>query len=120
MKTQAKLTAHVLDTLRGRPAAGVAWTLERHEGAAAWILLAEGATNADGRSDGPMIRGAALETGRYRLRFDIGDYFRACGAPLPDPPFFDWVAIEANLQAGERYHVPLLASPWSYTTYRGS
>jgi 5-hydroxyisourate hydrolase len=118
-----------LDTYHGGPGVGIAWTLETQAesgesgsagGAPGWSTLAEGVTNADGRTDGPLLEGSALQTGRYRITFQIGAYFRGRGLTLPEPPFLDVVVVQVSLQAGESYHVPLLTSPWSYSTYRGS
>lgn len=116
----AKLSTHVLDTYHGGPGAGIAWTLETQAAAGAWSLLAEGVTNADGRTDAPLLEGAALKTGVYRITFQFGAYFAGRGLELPEPPFLDAVVVQVSLQAGEAYHVPLLTSPWSYSTYRGS
>lgn len=115
-----KLSTHVLDTYHGRPAAGMKWCLEGAPSGEGWEILASGATNADGRTDGLLLEGAALTTGRYRLTFGVGAYFEAAGLDLPEPAFLGEVVIQVNLIAGERYHVPLLVSPWSYSTYRGS
>ena len=116
----AKLSTHVLDTLHGRPAAGVRVELHRIEGREARLIV-ETRTNADGRTDRPLLEGVAVTRGRYRLTFHIGDYFRATGVALPDPPFVDRAVIQFGItDAAAHYHVPLLASPWSYTTYRGS
>ena len=114
----AGLTTHVLDTANGRPAAGVAVRL--YSVAHERILLSSAATNADGRTDAPLLDSDALQTGGYELEFDIGPYFAECDAGLASPPFLDTVVIRCSLRAGERYHVPLLVSPWSYSTYRGS
>jgi 5-hydroxyisourate hydrolase len=79
------------------------------------------ATNADGRCEAPLLEGGALVPGRYRLVFGAGDYFRRLGAALPDPPFVDEVTIDFGIaDANAHYHVPLLVSPWAYSTYRGS
>ena len=84
-------------------------------------LVGSHRTNEDGRTATPLLAGATIETGRYRLSFDIADYFRACGLKLADPPFLDVVHIDFGIaDAGADYHVPLLVSPWSYSTYRGS
>jgi 5-hydroxyisourate hydrolase len=115
-----RLTTHVLDTMHGRPAAGLGVVLHRIDGAAAMALKSL-TLNADGRADGPLLEGAALAAGRYRLVFAVGRYFAQAGVPLPDPPFLDEVPVDfciADPQA--HYHVPLLVSPWSYSTYRGS
>ncbi|MDN3922748.1 hydroxyisourate hydrolase [Roseateles violae] len=118
-----KLTTHVLDTMQGRPAAGMAVRLYRLDGldghkveAIKSLLL-----NADGRADAPLLEGPALEPGRYRLVFGVADYFRGCGVELPEPPFLDEVPLDFGIaDESAHYHVPLLASPWSYSTYRGS
>lgn len=110
------LTTHVLDTMHGRPAAGVSLRLKRDG-----KLVAEAITNRDGRCDAPLLAGAAMSPGAYRLEFDVGDYYREFGVPLPQPAFLDVVAIEfAIADGGAHYHVPLLVSPYAYSTYRGS
>jgi len=114
----ARLTTHVLDTAHGAPARGVAVRL--YSLAQQRTLLATSRTNSDGRTDTPLLDGDALETATYELEFDIGDYFANAGVEVSDPPFLDTVVIRVSLRSGERYHVPLLASPWSYSTYRGS
>lgn len=108
------LSTHVLDTARGLPAAGVAVVLE--QGAA---TLFEGRTDADGRC--PGLRALTLPEGSYRLRFAVAAYFRAGGAALPEPPFLDEVSVDFGIaEADSHYHVPLLVSPFGYSTYRGS
>jgi 5-hydroxyisourate hydrolase len=110
------LTTHVLDTMHGRPAAGVTLRLSRGGQA-----LASGLTNVDGRCDGPLLTSEALTPGAYRLEFDVGDYFREMGVPLPSPAFLDTVVIDFGVSEGAaHYHVPLLVSPYGYSTYRGS
>lgn len=118
-KTDGRLSTHVLDTLSGHPAAGV--TIELYEiGASARGLLVSASTNSDGRTDAALIAGEPLRIGSYELSFHIGAYF-AQRAPLADPPFLDVVPIRFAIAEPEgHYHVPLLATPWSYTTYRGS
>lgn len=112
-----RLTTHVLDTANGCPAAGMAFALYRRGTEQA---LARGNTNADGRCDAPLLEGA-LEAGRYELRFGVADYFRTQGSVLPDPPFLDEVTLAFGISDPQgHYHVPLLVSPWSYSTYRGS
>ena len=114
------LTTHVLDTARGRPAEGVRIALYRLSSGGR-ERLAEAVTNADGRTDAPLYDNASLKRGTYRLEFDVAAYFKSRGVQLPDPPFLDRVALDfgiANEQ--QHYHVPLLVSPWSYSTYRGS
>ncbi|TDP71482.1 hydroxyisourate hydrolase [Roseateles toxinivorans] len=115
-----KLTTHVLDTMHGSPAAGMAVRLYRLDGPAVQPLKSL-LLNADGRADGPLLEGEALEAGRYRLVFGVADYFRARGVELPEPAFLDEVPLDFGIaDADSHYHVPLLASPWSYSTYRGS
>lgn len=115
-----KLSTHVLDTAHGRPAARVVIALFVAEGDR-WIPVTRALTNADGRTDAPLLTGDAVKPGRYRLCFAMGDYFRAAGMKLPDPAFVDVVTLDFGLaEAGGSYHVPLLASPWSWSTYRGS
>lgn len=119
--TTGRLSTHVLDTVSGRPAPGVKITL--HEiGASARGLLKETITNADGRTDAPLIGGEPLRVGTYELAFHIGAYFASRKhAIVADPPFLDVVPIRFAIAEPEgHYHVPLLATPWSYTTYRGS
>jgi 5-hydroxyisourate hydrolase len=115
------LSTHVLDTMNGRPAAGMAVTLQRVDGDRI-ETLAELTLNADGRSDGgPLLDAAAMVAGRYRLRFAVAPYFRALGLSLPEPPFLDTVQLDFGIaETDGHYHVPLLVSPWSYSTYRGS
>ncbi len=115
-----RLTTHVLDTANGRPAAGMAVSLFRVENGLR-RPVASTATNADGRCDAPLLEGAKLEKGIYELEFEAGAYFAARGAALPDPPFLDRVVLRFGVaDADAHYHVPLLVSPWSYSTYRGS
>ena len=115
-----RLTTHVLDTANGCPAAGVRVDLFAMEPGGE-RRLAGARTNADGRCDSPLVEGAAFAAGIYELRFHAGDYFRGRGATLPDPAFLDVVTIRFGIaDAGQHYHVPLLISPYSYSTYRGS
>lgn len=115
------LSTHVLDTMNGCPAAGMAVTLERVGSDGRAETLRSLTLNADGRSDGPLLETAAATIGRYRLRFGVAAYFRALGVALPEPPFLDQVQLDFGIaDADGRYHVPLLVSPWSYSTYRGS
>ena len=113
-----QLNTHVLDTYHGTPAAGVAIELTRI--GAVRESLARATTNADGRCEAPLLAGEALRPGQYELAFDVEGYFRARGVALPQPAFLSTVVIRFGLAAGQKYHVPLLASPWSYSTYRGS
>lgn len=111
------LTTHVLDTMHGKPAAGVSVRLLTASG----DELASARTNADGRCEGPLLEGEALERGYYRLEFEIGDYFRDLGVALPTNAFLETVVIDFGVdEAGGKYHVPLLVSPFGYSTYRGS
>jgi 5-hydroxyisourate hydrolase len=108
------LSTHVLDTMHGRPAARMTVVLSGPGGE-----LARGVTNADGRCPGLAPDG--IEPGRYALRFAVADYFRSLGVALPDPPFLDEVTVDFGVSAGGgHYHVPLLVSPFAYSTYRGS
>ena len=110
------LTTHVLDTTLGRPAAGVAVRLKR-----AGETVVATTTNADGRCDSPLLTGEAIIAGAYRLEFDVGAYYRGLGVALPEPAFLDTVVIEFGIaDEGAHYHVPLLVSPFGYSTYRGS
>ncbi len=114
-----RLTTHVLDTMRGRPAAGMTVELYR-VGSDGTAALVTAVTNDDGRCDAPLLEGDALEKGRYELVFHVGDYFDDA-AGLSDPPFLDTVPVRfAMADPASHYHVPLLVSPWSYSTYRGS
>ena len=116
--TMGRLTTHILDTAHGRPAAGVAIRLFAAGGGRR--LVASTVSNADGRTDEPLAEGDAMATGCYELEFDIGPYFAARGMNTGEPAFLDTVVIRFSVASGEHYHVPLLASPWSYSTYRGS
>ncbi len=115
-----RLTTHVLDTAHGKPAAGITIALYRNVGER-YVLVKDATTNADGRCDGPLLQGEAFAVGRYRLVFAAGAYFAAQDKALPDPPFVDLVTIDFGVADGSaHYHVPLLVSPWSWSTYRGS
>ena len=112
-----RLTTHVLDTARGKPGAGMRIDLFRGEGE----LLKSVETNSDGRCDAPLLEGADLARGVYQLVFHAGRYFAALDPDLPDPPFVDQVVLRFGIaEPDQHYHVPLLVSPWSYSTYRGS
>jgi 5-hydroxyisourate hydrolase len=116
-----KLTTHVLDTMNGCPAAGMAVTLWRLPVQGPAELVRQLHLNDDGRADAPLLQGDTLLPGRYRLVFEVAAYFRARGALLPEPPFLDQVPLDFGLaDPAAHYHVPLLTSPWSYSTYRGS
>ncbi|MDJ0833554.1 MAG: hydroxyisourate hydrolase [Gammaproteobacteria bacterium] len=114
------LTTHVLDTANGCPAAGVSVKLFRIDSEDRQLLL-QTVTNADGRTDQPLLAGDALQSGHYELVFEVADYFAGQGEQLDDPPFLDQVVLRfAIAHPAQHYHVPLLVSPWSYSTYRGS
>lgn len=114
-----RLTTHVLDTASGKPAAGLAielWNLADGK-----RILRSVTTNADGRSDGPLLEGSDFRAGCYELRFMAGDYLRRAGFKLQEPPFLDVIPIRFGIaDASQHYHVPLLLSPYGYSTYRGS
>ena len=115
-----RLTTHVLDTARGCPAAGLRIELSVREGAA-WKLIKTVHTNADGRTDVPLMADGALSVGEYQLLFYAGDYFRGAGMTLPQPAFLERVPLVFGVaDVNAHYHVPLLCSPWAYSTYRGS
>jgi 5-hydroxyisourate hydrolase len=114
-----RLTTHVLDTAQGKPGAGIKVDLYRVDRERRLLKSVE--TNGDGRCDQPLLEGAAFEGGTYELVFHAGSYFRGAGVALPDPPFVDQVVLRFGIaEPGAHYHVPLLVSPWSYSTYRGS
>jgi 5-hydroxyisourate hydrolase len=113
------LTTHVLDTARGRPAAGLRIELYRLDGAAR-MAVAEALSNADGRTDAPILPERDFETGLYELVFHAGAYLRATGQAGQTPVFLDTVPIRFGMAEKVHYHVPLLLSPYGYTTYRGS
>lgn len=115
-----KLSTHVLDTAQGKPGAGV--RLELYAvGPAGRTLLRSATTNQDGRCDAPLLEGEALRAGMYELVFAAGDYFAAQGVDLPEPRFIDRVTIAFGIaRTDQNYHVPLVLTPWSYSTYRGS
>jgi 5-hydroxyisourate hydrolase len=115
-----KLSTHVLDTAHGRPAAGVRVELYALDGTKRTLLKQE-TTNADGRCASALLEGDALRAGQYELVFGAGDYFAAQGVALPEPRFIDRVTIAFGIaDASQNYHVPLVVTPWSYSTYRGS
>ena len=110
------LTTHVLDTMHGQPAAGVSLRLIR-DGQA----VAKAVTNLDGRCDKPLLANGEMAPGAYRLEFDVGEYFRDLGVPLPSPAFLETVVVDFGVaDTRAHYHVPLLVSPFGYSTYRGS
>jgi 5-hydroxyisourate hydrolase len=115
-----KLSTHVLDTANGIPAAGMRIELAVDDNGR-WKKLADVATNAQGRTDAPLMEGAAMKSGKYRLSFHVADYFRGRQMPIANPAFLDVVPVVIGISdAGGQYHVPLLVSPWAYSTYRGS
>ena len=118
--TDGRLTTHVLDTASGQPARGMALALFRLGGNGGRTLLARTATNHDGRCDQPLLQGDAFAVGRYEILFQVGSYFQEHRAGLPEPPFLDEVPLRFGLAEHAAYHVPLLVSPWSFSTYRGS
>jgi 5-hydroxyisourate hydrolase len=113
-----RLSTHILDTTHGKPADGVAIRLfallDAREAIAAAV------SNADGRTEHPLLEGSMMRTGSYELEFDIGEYFRSQDLTLGDPAFLETVVIRFSVDGEQNYHVPLLVSPWSYSTYRGS
>lgn len=113
-----KLTTHVLDTARGLPGDGIRVTLYSLAGGR--DALTSVVTNRDGRTDRPLLNGDDFTPGTYELQFAVGDYFRGAGAVERKPAFLEDVVIRVNLADDADYHVPLLVSPWSYSTYRGS
>jgi 5-hydroxyisourate hydrolase len=115
-----KLSTHVLDTAQGKPGAGVKVELYAVDGGRRTLLKQE-ATNTDGRCNAPLLEGDALQVGQYELVFAAGDYFAAQGVALPSPRFIDRVTIAFGVaDPNQNYHVPLVVTPWSYSTYRGS
>jgi 5-hydroxyisourate hydrolase len=120
-----KLTTHVLNVAAGIPAAGMRIELRAAAATSSAVVdlppIASAQTNSDGRCPAPLLEGAAFRIGRYTLTFHAAAYFRALGHELPEPPFLDEVVIAFGIADSRRdYHVPLLVSPWSYSTYRGS
>ena len=117
---KGRLSTHVLDTAGGMPASGMDFELSI-AGGVHWQHVLSGRTNAQGRTDAPLLTGIDMTPGSYRLRFAVADYFRGCGMVLAEPAFLDFVPIEFGIaDPADHYHVPLLCTPWSYSTYRGS
>ncbi|WP_120997954.1 hydroxyisourate hydrolase [Stutzerimonas urumqiensis] len=115
-----RLTTHVLDAAHGCPGQGIAIELFRVEGDRL-ERIATRTTNDDGRCDSPLLEGDSFRSGVYQLQFSAGDYYRARGVALPEPAFLDVVVLRFGIDANQsHYHVPLLISPYSYSTYRGS
>jgi 5-hydroxyisourate hydrolase len=116
-----RLTTHVLDTASGRPAGGIRIDLSRLGVDGRLEALKTVVTNAEGRTDEPLLSGDEVRVGRYELMFHVGAYFTARGTPVAEPPFLERIPVRfAIADAQVHYHVPLLVSPWGYTTYRGS
>ena len=114
------LSTHVLDTMHGGPAAGMAVALYTTDGDTA-TLVRRLVLNADGRSDGPLYDNDAIKVGTFRLVFDVAGYFKTLGVKLPEPNFLNRVSLDFGVaHTDQHYHVPLLVSPWAYSTYRGS
>lgn len=113
-----QLTTHILDTTHGGPAAGVAIRLFSFGDQREQIAYA--VTNADGRTERALLEAETMVTGTYELEFDIGDYFKSRNAAVDEPAFLDTVVIRFSVKGDEHYHVPLLCSPYAYSTYRGS
>jgi 2-oxo-4-hydroxy-4-carboxy-5-ureidoimidazoline decarboxylase len=121
LKVHGRLSTHVLDTHSGGPAAAVCVELLELSANGEQRVMARAATNRDGRTDAPLMAGQPLPIGRYELRFHVGEYFARLAARLDDPPFLDVVPVRFAVAEPEGdYHVPLLVTPWSYSTYRGS
>lgn len=115
----SKLTTHVLDVSAGIPAAGVRVELRMLQAAAAQLLSVQH-TGEDGRCMSPLLEGERFQVGRYALTFQVGEYFRSRGLPLPEPAFIDEAVIHFGIaDRDQHYHVPLLVTPWSYSVYRG-
>lgn len=115
-----RLSTHVLDTASGRPAAGMRIDFSVIDGER-WRLIKTLRTNADGRTDEPLLAAEAMVAGRYKIEFHVAEYFREQGVMLPEPAFLDRVPLRFGIaDVAAHYHVPLLCSPWSYSTYKGS
>ncbi|MBR0826329.1 2-oxo-4-hydroxy-4-carboxy-5-ureidoimidazoline decarboxylase [Bradyrhizobium manausense] len=121
LNVHGRLSTHVLDNHNGRPAPGIAVELVELAALGESRVIARAVTNHDGRTDAPLIGGRPLPIGRYELRFSVGKYFAARGVQMSDPPFLDEIPLRFAISEPEgHYHVPLLVTPWSYSTYRGS
>jgi 2-oxo-4-hydroxy-4-carboxy-5-ureidoimidazoline decarboxylase len=121
LAVHGRLSTHVLDTHSGKPAAGIAVELVELSGLGASRVVTRTVTNADGRTDQPLIGGRPVPIGRYELMFSVGKYFAARQVPMSDPPFLDQIPLRFSVSDPEGHlHVPLLVTPWSYATYRGS
>jgi 2-oxo-4-hydroxy-4-carboxy-5-ureidoimidazoline decarboxylase len=121
LRVHGRLSTHVLDNHSGKPAAGIAVELVELASLGQNRVLTRAVTNADGRTDSPLIGGRPLPIGHYELRFSVGQYYAARGVAMSDPPFLDQIPLRFAISEPEGdYHVPLLVTPWSYSTYRGS
>lgn len=121
LKVHGRLSTHVLDNHIGKPAAGIAVELVELANLGENRVITRDVINADGRTDQPLISGRPLPIGRYELKFSVGRYYAERNVPLSDPPFLDEIPLRFGISAPEdHYHVPLLITPWSYSTYRGS
>ncbi len=121
LSVNGRLSTHVLDTHSGRPAEGIALELKELSALGAPRVIARTRTNSDGRTDMPLIGGRPVPIGAYELTFNVGRYFTARGVPLSEPPFLDVIPLRFSVSNPEGHlHVPLLVTPWSYGTYRGS
>ena len=121
LPVHGRLSTHVLDTHSGKPAAGIAIELTELSELGAPRVVTRAVTNSDGRTDQPLIGGRPVPIGHYELMFSVGDHFAARGVPMSDPPFLDKIPLRFSVSDPEGHlHVPLLVTPWSYATYRGS
>jgi 2-oxo-4-hydroxy-4-carboxy-5-ureidoimidazoline decarboxylase len=121
LPVHGRLSTHVLDTHSGKPAAGISIELTELSDLGQSRVVARATTNSDGRTDQPLIGGRPVPIGRYELMFSVGDYFAGRGVPMSDPPFLDQIPLRFSVSEPEGHlHVPLLVTPWSYATYRGS
>ena len=121
LPVHGRLSTHVLDTHAGKPAAGISVVLTELSNLGEARVIARTVTNSDGRTDQPLIGGRPVPIGRYELMFSVGDYFAARNVPMSDPPFLDQIPLRFSVSDPEGHlHVPLLVTPWSYGTYRGS
>jgi 2-oxo-4-hydroxy-4-carboxy-5-ureidoimidazoline decarboxylase len=121
LPVHGRLSTHVLDTHSGKPAAGISVELTELSDLGVSRVVTRTATNSDGRTDAPLIGGRPVPIGRYELMFNVGEYFAARGVPMSDPPFLDKIPLRFSVSDPEGHlHVPLLVTPWSYATYRGS
>jgi 2-oxo-4-hydroxy-4-carboxy-5-ureidoimidazoline decarboxylase len=121
LQVHGRLSTHVLDTHSGRPASGIAVELVELSELGTARVITRAITNADGRTDQPLIGGRPVPIGRYELTFSVGQYFAERGVPTSDPPFLDQIPLRFSVSEPEGHlHVPLLVTPWSYATYRGS